>query len=185
MTEANLGLFSADRRGRYGAGPLVLSKAMPQQEHGFMTSHRNDFTADDILRHMLDLFPEGLSYHGWDFATRPSSLPGVANGLDASSMVELTFEYVRRAHYPQRPSRMQSFFAFDDLERVQAFSRSTVFEVRPTAFFKADMAWLNAGNQFGVASFYAHEYWKGAASNEPDWEYLLVPPVEIEVLKAA
>ncbi|MDW9634559.1 hypothetical protein GYB73_00925 [Sinorhizobium meliloti] len=177
-------LYSADRRGLYRNGPLTLMLSPPVTGIGFLNSHRGDFTADDIYQHVLNLFPEGLSIHGWDFATVRNwrQISETETTLEHNPAIELAFEYVRRSNFPEKPSRLQSYFAFDDADRVRAFSDAPIFEVKPANAFKFDMTWLNVSNQLAIASYNAHQYWGGAASATPDWEYLLVPPVEISRL---
>ena len=175
--------YSVDRRGLYRSGCLVLIKERPTScGQPFLRSHAGHFQETDIHRHILSLFPEGLSPHGWSFVTEyhcPKEID--ARWYVASDpTIELVFEYVRRAFYPTRPSRLQSYFAFDSIERARSFhSEGKIYRMLPTNAFRADMTWLNISYQFAVASYNAHQYWRGMASNTPDWEFLLVPPIEV------
>lgn len=182
MIGEQLKLYSADRRGLYQTGPLGLMLKSPFHGARFLKSHRGDFMAEDVYEHVLQMFPEGLSIHGWAYALEQNWVQNDQGEafLRCSHAIELVFEYVRRANFPELPSRLQSYFAFDDIDRVARFSPgSPIFEVHPASMFKADQTWLNVSDQLAVASFNANQYWLGSASATPDWEYLLVPPVTI------
>ncbi|WP_421590924.1 hypothetical protein [Shinella sp. M27] len=181
-----LRLFSADRRGMYHEGPLTLMKEPPRIEYGFLNANDGTSTSDDLRVHCLELFPEGLSIHGWQFLTSRNWVQGQNEPfLTHNEGIELVFEFVRLAHFPDRPSRMQSYFAFDSIEQVKSFSDAPVYEMMPAASFMADMNWLKVGGQFAYASYNAHQYWRGAATPDPRWEYLLVPPVVIQIVPIA
>lgn len=179
--------YSADRRGFYSQGSLTLWTEDPRPNpQPFANSGRNDFTSEDIASHVRELFPDGLSLHGWDFA-RQWHNPVQGDGdwyIRSSPNIELVFEFVRRAQFPHLPSRLQSFYGFDSLDRVKSFAGGgcPIFELEPSTSFRADIAWLYLGTQLSVASFNAHQYWRGVPSAQPDWEYLLVPPVKVFAL---
>lgn len=172
--------YSADRRGFYGRGQLMLQKEPYDDALNFLSSPRGNFSAEDNRQHLLSLFPDGLSLHGWDFALRRSTVP-LSNGavlLDPSCVVEMMFEYVRRASFPELPARFQSFFAFNNLEDVKAFANQLpIYQVTSTNVFKFDQNWLTTGDQISMIYYNADRYWSGAATPMPKWEYLLVPPV--------
>ncbi len=172
-------LFSVDRRGLYGAGPLVLTKNTYPIFRNIESTPL--YTGDAVDAHVEELFPEGLSIHGWLYATHSTQ---VGEGANISAALELVFEFVRRSSFPHMPSRMQCFFAFEELDRVVSFASQThtvfrVVELRPMDSFRLDMNWLKLAPQTAGLSYFAHQYWSGAASPAPDWEYLLVPPVEV------
>jgi hypothetical protein len=179
MTAEVKPLYSADRRKLYGAGPLVLTRTTYP---GFR-SFENDgsLLPGELAAHIETLFPDGLSIHGWLYAPFTGSYNG---GIHNDAALEITLEYVRRAFFPHLPSRFQSFFAFDDIERVKQFAResapgSRIVELRSNSSVKVDMGWLKARRQLAGLSYVAHHYWSGAATEMPDWEYLMVPPVDI------
>lgn len=178
-------LFSVDRRGLYGAGPLVLTKATYPTLRSFEPNQL--YSGDDIASHIRQMFPDGLSIHGWLYAAHTTQ---IGDGMNISAALEIVFEYVRRSAFPHMPSRMQCFFAFDDLDRVIAFASQThlvfrVVELRSERCVRLDMNWLKVPQQLAGLSYFAHQYWSGAASPAPDWEYLLVPPVEVVELTQA
>jgi len=105
--------------------------------------------------------------------------------VNYSVLTEYLFEYVRKSYYLQRPSRFQSFFAFDNIEHAKDFrnkfcnSQGNICEIESKVSFKADMNLLTLGNSLLEADYYAHLYWKGETTGNPFWEYLLVPPVKV------
>jgi hypothetical protein len=106
---------------------------------------------------------------------------------DLSPLIELLIEYVRRSFYPEKPSRFQSVFAFDNYEQAKDFkyrfsddkSKGSIWEVEANNILKADMNLLSLGNSLLEADYLAHLYWKGETIGNPYWEYLLVPPVKV------
>lgn len=171
--------YSADRRWLYRDGPLVLTK----NTYPTLKRMKDDFlvSSEDLDRHVLDMFPEGLSIHGWFYAALSARYRDL---MHPDAAQEIVFEYVRRAAFPHMPSRFQCFFAFDDLDRVKAFAAATspvyrVVELRAEKFVRLDMNWVIIPKQTAGLSYVAHQYWSGAATGKPDWEYLLVPPVDV------
>jgi hypothetical protein len=78
----------------------------------------NDINPPELQVHVDEMFPEGVSSHGEFYFLRNSSHHGLAN-----PSIELVFEYVRRAKYPDRPSRFQSIFAFELPQQAAEFRR--------------------------------------------------------------
>lgn len=172
-------LFSVDRRGLYGTGPLVLTKSTYPIFRSIEPTQL--YKSEAVDAHIEELFPDGLSIHGWLYVAHSMQ---AGEGVNISATLELVFEFVRRSSFPHMPSRLQCFFAFDDLDRVISFASQThavsrVVELAPADRFRLDMNWLKLAPQAAGLSFFAHQYWSGAASPAPDWEYLLVPPVEV------
>ncbi|TKV76728.1 DUF2441 domain-containing protein [Rhizobium sp. AU243] len=172
-------LFSADRRGLYGNGPLVLTK----RTYGIFREIEPTqlYSKEAIEHHIQELFPEGLSIHGWLHIAHTARF---GDGMHSDAAMEIVFEYVRRAVFPHMPSRMQCFFAFDDLDRVLSFASLThnvirVVELRSERIVRLDMNWLKMAPQVAGLSFFAHQYWSGTPTASPDWEYLLFPPVDV------
>lgn len=185
LSEVSDKLYSADRRGFYRLGTLNLSRHNYRQDLVFTPSLDNDYTTQQVENHLLEMFPEGLSLHGWLYAL---SSPGIHLNdgritIDSSCAIEMLFEFIRRASFPDRPSRFQSFFAFDSLENVREFARALpIYEMKPKSAFKCDQKWLRIP-QAALAFYYGHQYWSGAATSNPTWEYLLEPPVETTFLE--
>jgi hypothetical protein len=78
------------------------------------------FEKKELEDHLLELFPEGLSLHGWqymldrhDFIRHPITNDAFVNH---TWQVELTFEMVR-AVFPKINSRLQSYFAWETGKR--------------------------------------------------------------------
>ncbi len=140
-------------------------------------------SADELARHLHDLFQSGLSMHGWEYFTTHRDFVNSQgkNYAHYETALELILEFVRRDKFPQRPSRLQSYFAWDNLEAAIAFNteRKPIFRVEADAAFHADQVWLRLSNQGVAAAFSAHQYWSGAPSKNPRWEFVMVPPVRI------
>ena len=142
----------------------------------------NDYSSnpsDDLLREKIisDIkcfFPEGITRHGNSYLF--SDDPTYTNNLTC----EIVYEIIRRSQFPGKLSRMQSFFAFDEMG-IQAYAAhwdGHVFEVEAAHVEKYDM---NLVKNTGLAtnSYFAHKYWNGESSDSPIYEYLLKPPIEI------
>jgi hypothetical protein len=178
--------YSVDRRGFYKAGEFLnLSQSDPRSGAvPFLNSHLNWFTGDDLRQHIRDMFPDGLSLHGWQFTVCHHLISTDQNGVRYTHnecAIELVFEYARRATFPGCPSRFQSFFAWDSLDAAKAFNKAShpIYQLESEASFRADSAWLNLNEQNAIGSYSAHRYWSGAPTPEPKWEYLLKPPVRV------
>lgn len=162
-------LYTVDRLGSLAEGCIC------------QLQHYNDVRPEMLAEHSNLLFPDGLSHHGEMYFLRAKSQIQAIN-----PMLELLFEHVRRASYPDKPSRMQSMFAFDCLSSVRDFktrfkaSGAPVYKVKAETIFRADMGLLHGGNSTLLTSWFASQYWKGEAGFEPPfWEWLLNCPVEI------
>ncbi len=151
--------------------------------------HYLDINPPHLQEHVDFMFPEGVSRHGDSFFLSSGSRANIA-----SPAIEILFEYVRRAHFPDKPSRFMSFFAVDTLSAATDFNnrygegRAAIWEVEAPEHFRANMALLESNQTTLVYSYFAHLYWKGEAGPiEPFWEVLLVPPVKVirQVLPAA
>ena len=175
--------FSVDRRGFYKAGgTLDLFKQNPFK-HSFLSIAKH-VTPENLSTHLQRLFPSGLSLHGWANMTyhQDWSDYSTSNSYAIYDLtLELLLEYVRRAMFPQRPSRMQCYFAFDSLEGARAFRSGTqpIYRVHSDKVLRLDQEWLTYGDQSVIASYSAHNYWSGTATTQPKWEHMLVPPVQV------
>lgn len=162
--------YTLDRTGRLSEG-MILG----------LVRHL-DVQPDFLLKHVDEMFPEGVTEHGNSYFLRGSR---PANSVE--SAIELLFEYVRRSHYPDRPSRFQSVFAFASVEETQTFRKKhgkpthVIWEVEATLSFKGNMGLLTLASSLLTLSWRAHEYWRGQpGKGVPElWECLLVPPVTI------
>jgi hypothetical protein len=132
---------------------------------------------------LSEYYPGGLSHHGRHYSTQH------LHGADSDDLwdfsCEVIFELVRGRRFPERPSRLQSVFGFESPADVEAFLEDfgdppyTVWEVRADRGFRADMNLVDAVD-FARGLYRADYYWRGETFVEdPLWEVLLVPPVEV------
>lgn len=139
-------------------------------------------------------FPDGsIAYWAQD----------VAKQLDNSNMhiLEFTFEMVRKAYFPQHPSRFTSLFAVaymqDFLDWTEICTSADLEQMNilkldlpenPPCF---DSRWLKGGlihgrngNKFhiafsaGLCFDLAFKYWSQIPSDNPRWEYLVQLPID-------
>src|SRR5262249_10542425 len=72
------------------------------------------FEADDLRAHVAELFPDGLSLHGWQYMVERHDFIRPTNSdplfVNHNMVVDLVFEYVRLGVFPSPFSRFQSFF---------------------------------------------------------------------------
>ena len=123
-----------------------------------------DVSPTELQLHVDRLFPDGLSLHGKRYLLSSDS-----RGTIASPMIELLFENVRRAHFPDKPSRFQSFFACFSLEEARQFQAaygnadSPIWEIYTDGHYcKGNMRLLNSDQTILICSYLAHEYWSGS-----------------------
>ena len=141
----------------------------------------SDISPPELQSHANELFPSGVSRHGEEYFLRSSSRANVA-----SPVIELLMEYVRRASFPERPSRFTSWFGVDSVEEARQFrsrfcgGEGRLCRVSTDNFFRANMSLLTVGQSTLVSSWFAHVYWRGEAGpRAPFWEYLLSAPVRV------
>lgn len=173
--------FAANRRGFVTGEPWGLTKAnpFPSASHGYLKSGRGDFTADDIANHVSALYPDGMSPHGWHYCTVVFGVLTLSGStvLPNEPTMEFIFEYVRRAAYPDRISRLQAFFGYDNIDQARKqYPEHPLVTFQSEQFFRCDQRWLNVSYQVAVAEFNAHRYWSGDSTTDPVWEYLVRPP---------
>ena len=141
----------------------------------------NDLKPPQLQSHVDEMFPNGVSRHGERYFLKNSTYASVA-----SPAIELLFEYVRRAHFPERPSRFQSWFAVDSITDAKGFrnrfgqGQGAIWRVASETVWQADMNLLTAHQTTLVCSWFAHTYWRGEAGpGQTFWEFLLTPPVHV------
>lgn len=96
---------------------------------------------------------------------------------------ERYLELIRRLEFPEKQSRYQSFFAFDNLQAAKEFlpsgrEKAQIFRVQAANAEKKDQNLIEVGTLAQVFSK-GRRYWRGDKSENPDWEVLLEPPVEV------
>ena len=118
------------------------------------------FEKKELEDHLFELFPEGLSPHGWrfmldryDYIRDPITNDAFVNH---TWQVEFAFEMVRRAAFPKMNSRFQSYFAWERLDAARSFRKETqtIYRIQAEKGFRADQNWLTLGTQ-GVATSWA------------------------------
>ena len=140
-----------------------------------------DLDPPELQQHVDRLFPNGVSRHGDEFFLKNTSFTSVA-----SPAIELLFEYVRRAHFLDRPSRFQSWFGTPDIQTALEFrtqyreGSEALWVVSAEQSFRANMKLLTLNETTLLCSYYSHLYWSGEQGPiHPLWENLLVPPVRV------
>lgn len=165
--------FHVDRRARFAAGQQVeLSKL--------------DLDAvPDLAEHCNNLFPDGVSAHGKQYLNLD-----VKSG-NGEAATELIWEYVRRAHFPHRPSRFTATCAWRELQEAKAFrarmgsTNAKIWRLDAAEGFVANMSLLNVSTSTLRASQFAHAYWAGEHGPAipgvlpPYWEVLLCGPITV------
>ena len=125
------------------------------------------------------LFPQGIARHAQEW---------LANfGADGSLVQrELLYEFVRRADYPDRPSRFESVFGFATEEDARAFlnvyvgGQPPIVRLEADEHFRANMLLLDITRPGAGISLSAQRYWSGARGPVGElWEELLVPPATV------
>ena len=148
-----------------------------------------------LQSHIEHLFPDGLSWHGrrylfWQNTYAFPPQPGLydAANLDVmrSHAIELLVEYVRRASFPEKPSRYQSLFCWSSREDADRFlsgtggSGAALWEVEGESQFRADMNLLVLGTALS-SSLLTNRYWRGEPREDkpPHWEDFIGPGAQV------
>lgn len=130
---------------------------------------------EEFKETLLELFPNGLSYHGVHYALQSSEEQHI------STSIEQIFELYRQMYFPDKPSRFQSFFAFTSLEDAIKFAPySSIYEVKSDNdnYHIGDMN-LIKGETIIQCHKFALDYWSGHFTAKPIKEVLLIPPIHI------
>jgi hypothetical protein len=158
--------FTLDRVGQLDQGLILLLDKWDDIEPPTLQSHLNE------------LSPEGVSRHG-----ERHFVSSAVHAMQVDSNIELIFEYVRRSSFGDRPSRFQVVFGGRSRDEIVAFANEfasgvgRIWQISGHEGFRADMRYLTLGGTPLEISFAAHQYWRGAMSDDPLPESLLVPPV--------
>jgi len=142
-----------------------------------------DISPIHLQEHVNKMFPEGVSHHGDKYFLLDNSAGNIS-----SPAIELLFEYVRQAHFPNAISRFQSFFACETkgeaihFRNIYGNEKDSIYEIyTANDYMKVNMMLLGNNQTTLIYSHFAHEYWNGHASELPNpfWEVLLKLPVTI------
>lgn len=146
------------------------------------TTHIDDW-GPSVNSSLREFYPEGVSPHGQHYCTQNLYKDDPDDLWDFAC--EVLFELVRIADFPDQPSRFECLYGFTSRTDIEQFidevaeSTYTLWEVRPADTFTADMNLVDAPD-FARGLYRAQYYWEGETFlDEPHWETLLVPPVEI------
>ena len=109
--------YSVDKHGSYCAGgSLVLWTQDPKDRPFWRVPGR--FEKKELEDHLVELFPEGLSPHGWRFMLDGYEYTRDPITNDAfvnhTWQVEFTFEMVRRAAFPKNEFAFSILFCLGD-----------------------------------------------------------------------
>jgi len=161
--------FTVDRLGSLSAD-AVLSKR-----------RYADVGPAELRTHVDQLFPDGVTSFGERYLLRSTS-----GARLTEPNIELLWEYVRRARFPNAPSRFESVFAVDSIEEGDQFrtrfgQAGSIWSVEANLSFRADMSLLTIDGTILVVSHFADLYWsqRTRTQGEPFWEQLLIPPVRV------
>lgn len=177
-------LYTVDRSGLLVPGQRIELDTNPD-----LSGVRYRHTEAERKQFLNELYPDGLSKHGNHYLgnydlVRADNLGHPLAIVPIEPAIELVFELVRKVHFPDQPSRYQSFFAWDNLDRARAFQRfampnAPIYEVEAAGAIRKDMNLLRLGFSGLDGYLFAHRYWREEASDNPDWEYLLQFPVVV------
>lgn len=139
------------------------------------------------------MFPEGISYHGFHYLDE--NYQNIGGNQPSFYILEYELELIRKAYFPNLPSRFQSLFAIENLEEIQKWNgifseNCTIWEIEfdESNYVKLDSSLLipslkaddkNVTFSPKNSFFYGYHYWNGNISNNPRMELLIKPPVKI------
>lgn len=133
-------------------------------------------------------FPHGITKHGHTYLFNPYNYIKNEHGTSFivyQPMIETTFEMVRQGHYSDQPSRFTSVFGVCTIEEANALKakyfdgQGMIFKVSCERFWKKDMSLLYTGGSFAGNIILARKYWEGNSLQNPFWEVLMAPPVQV------
>jgi hypothetical protein len=178
--------YTVDRSGKAGVGlSFDLKKDFSQYQ---IWTVQNVYDEDDVKNRINQLFPDGLSEHGIRYLISQGLVifeNGTRNPLQitrTTPMIEAIFELVRKSEFPNRPSRMQSMFAWCDLKDAHEFCSSinctcAIYEVESNSAFIADRNFLYLGGSVIGAYELARKYWSGEKGSNCKLEAVISLPV--------
>jgi hypothetical protein len=179
--------FTADRSMRLASG-MTLELFQKPQNMKQALQVRDVFDHADLEALLAKEFPEGISRHGMQYLLDNNNYRHLNGATDFewvrySPAVELIFEYVRKADFPELPSRFTCAFACDTPEEAGAFFGNQslpVFEIKTSLrVFRADENFLKISPHHLGTILMAKRYWSGEMSANPKVEVLLECPAVI------
>lgn len=145
------------------------------------------FTLNDAVKKIKQLYPKGISSHGFQYLHDKYDYVYDDNNRSYISymhIIEITFELIRQISFNEKPSRFESIFGCESLADALKFRNekgnpeNKIYKVSTDSFFKADMNLLYTGTILGNILI-AEKYWRGQSSKNPFWEILMQAPVKI------
>ena len=143
---------------------------------------RKDFLKKDANKYLKEYFPNGLSSHG-----RHYFIDGYEN---KSIGMDIIFEYERRLHYPEKLSRYEVLFAFNEdgvkdfiLMKELDWEFYKIYEVEYEMYERHNMNFVRGWGQLDTmvsAKFYWENLPDYDKNRKPVYEYLLKMPVQIK-----
>ena len=162
---------------------LDLSKGLNFHQHSWINL-LGGFVDRGFVKHLEQLFEQGISKHGSNYLYH-----GLKDMICYSSWaLEMCFEHVRYTEFTEKPSRLQSAFAWRDLAEAQKALRSNewaIYAVQPLdAVAFLDMKLITGDRKlFGGAEDNARAYWGGKKPETPEYtpltEVVMKCPVKI------
>ncbi|MFA0190474.1 DUF2441 domain-containing protein [Vibrio lentus] len=166
--------YTVDRSGELNEG---LELAL-QTEFGHIQFQEieNLCTRDDMLQRVIQLYPNGISRHGiyylltYNLLVHDNQTGQPLSLAPHIPVMEGIFELVRKQEFPERPSRMQSVFAWcteDEAMTYRALNGNevSIYEIESDEAFIADQNLLYLGTSIAGATEFARKYWSGERSN--------------------
>lgn len=151
-------------------------------------------------RKTMELFyPEGISWHGDAYLLTDSAKLnlGITKSdtnesimmTDYNQLIDFVFELIRRAEFPDKPSRLQSMFSLATKKQAKNFikkmgwsSSCPIWEIETKEEgYRVNMNLLNIDGRIIDIYDRARAYWNGDKGNDinPCWEILLKYPVKV------
>ena len=146
----------------------------------------NDLGPKCLNKILDDKYPMGLSRHGNTYYATEANRQNLNDYL-----IETLFEYERLTNFPDKISKLQSFFATETIEECYAWVEKLAIqgeyniweaEIKHNKFIKLDASWFRCDlyNFSSLCiSYLADKYWPGLISETPQMELLIQPPLKI------
>ena len=175
--------FHTDRAGSLRECDVIENRVYP---NGNAVGVLCPVIGEEFAAHIQQMFSRGISYHGYNYLV--SSLTGEKSF--SSWAIEIYFEYIRFKHYPDKPSRFESFFCWETFDDAQDFARSenqrySIYEVSNEGpYFITDMNLLKLDFNPVKQEENARKYWLGEPmdgdlSYKAKWEYLVSTSIKV------